>query len=128
MIIVVLPVQLLDLGGLVLAAVPTEMTAMAGRRVKRMLRAKFGDSTPVVVAGLANEYADYTATFEEYQAQRYEGGSTIYGPLQLDKYLEVLASLADAMIHDVQVAPGPEPADFSDDIWAWAAAAAETAQ
>ena len=117
----VLPVQLLDLGGLVLAAVPTEMTAMAGRRVKRMLRAKFGDSTPVVVAGLANEYADYTATFEEYQAQRYEGGSTIYGPLQLDKYLEVLASLADAMINDVQVAPGPEPADFSDDIWAWAA-------
>ena len=115
----VLPVQLLDLGGLVLAAVPTEMTAMAGRRVKRMLRAKFGEETAVVVAGLSNEYADYTATFEEYQAQRYEGGSTIYGPHQLDAYLAILADLADAVLGGDPVDPGPMPADFSADIWAW---------
>ena len=25
-------------------------------------------------------YGDYTTTFEEYQAQRYEGASTIFGP------------------------------------------------
>ncbi|KAH8052043.1 ceramidase [Aureococcus anophagefferens] len=115
----VLPVQLLDLGGLVVAAVPTEMTAMAGRRVKRMLRAKFGENAAVVVAGLSNEYADYTATFEEYQAQRYEGGSTIYGPHQLDAYLAILADLADAVLGGDPVDPGPMPADFSADIWAW---------
>ncbi|KAH8079553.1 ceramidase [Aureococcus anophagefferens] len=73
----------------------------------------------VVVAGLSNEYADYTATFEEYQAQRYEGGSTIYGPHQLDAYLAILADLADAVLGGDPVDPGPMPADFSADIWAW---------
>ena len=32
------------------------------------------DNVTVVLAGLTNSYADYIATYEEYQAQRYEIG------------------------------------------------------
>ena len=61
---------------------------MAGRRLKALLRARAAAAgvadAVVVVAGLSNEYADYTTTREEYSVQRYEGASTIYGPHQLD--------------------------------------------
>lgn len=57
---------------------------MSGRRVRAAVKAAIdantGDnSSTVVIAGLSNAYADYTTTYEEFQAQRYEGGSTIYG-------------------------------------------------
>ena len=89
------PIQLLQLGQLVIIAVPTEMTTMAGRRTRAAVKARLvqrgvlSDTEGVVViAGLSNDYQDYTTTFEEYQQQRYEGGSTIYGPRQLDGYAE----------------------------------------
>lgn len=115
----ILPIQLVKIGPLVIAAVPTEMTTMAGRRLKAMLRGKFSESEPnvtVVVAGLSNEYADYTTTYEEYQVQRYEGGSTIYGPYQLDAYLQEFAHIADAMLNNEPSPRGPEPEDFSDEL------------
>jgi len=34
----------------------------------------------VVISALANTYANYITTPEEYYVQRYEGASTIYGP------------------------------------------------
>jgi neutral ceramidase len=37
----------------------------------------------VVVAGPANTYAHYITTRQEYNDQRYEGASTIYGPSAL---------------------------------------------
>ena len=43
----------------------------------------------VVIAGLANTYSSYVATFEEYGVQRYEGASTIFGPHTLDAYIQV---------------------------------------
>mmetsp|Transcript_4310 Transcript_4310/g.13188 ORF Transcript_4310/g.13188 Transcript_4310/m.13188 type:complete len:709 (+) Transcript_4310:126-2252(+) len=112
----VVPVQLAKIGDLVIAAVPTEMTTMAGRRLKRLLKAKFGQNVTAVVAGLSNEYADYTTTYEEYQVQRYEAGSTIYGPHQLNAYLQEYAKLADAMLAGEASPHGPEPEDFSDQL------------
>jgi neutral ceramidase len=51
-----------------------------GRRVaqtvRRTIRPEVKD---VIVIGLANEYVSYFATPEEYQAQHYEGASTLYG-------------------------------------------------
>jgi neutral ceramidase len=52
-----------------------------------------GEDGVVVIAGLSNAYADYTTTFEEFQGQRYEGGSTIFGPHQLDGYIQVLCTI-----------------------------------
>ena len=42
----------------------------------------------VVLAGLSNIYTHYITTFEEYQLQRYEAASTIYGPHTLKAYIE----------------------------------------
>lgn len=43
----------------------------------------------LVIAGLTNTYSSYVTTYEEYQAQRYEGASTIFGPHTLDAYIQV---------------------------------------
>ena len=55
------------------------------------------DNVTVVLAGLTNSYADYIATYEEYQAQRYEAASTIYGPHTLSAYIHLFSQLATAM-------------------------------
>lgn len=51
----------------------------------------------MVLAGLSNAYADYITTYEEYQVQRYEGASTIYGPHTLEAYIYKFEKLAYAM-------------------------------
>jgi hypothetical protein len=40
------------------------------------------------LAGLSNTYTHYITTFEEYEKQRYEAASTIYGPHTLLAYLQ----------------------------------------
>ena len=99
----VVPLQLFRLGQLVIVNIPTELTTMAGRRLKKALKATLVEQGvldaegTVVISGLSNGYADYTTTFEEYQEQRYEGGSTIFGPLQLNGYIQEFLRLAVAM-------------------------------
>ncbi|KAL0831611.1 hypothetical protein ABMA28_002389 [Loxostege sticticalis] len=99
------------IGKLMLAAVPGEFTTMSGRRLRRVLAAAGAEK--VVIAGLSNVYADYIATPEEYQAQRYEAASTIYGPHTLDIYLNKYKEMADALSTGKSMEPGPEPPDFS---------------
>jgi len=113
-----LPMQILRLGNFVICVVPTEMTTMSGRRFRKYIKAKLvsrglidADGT-VVIAGLGNAYADYTVTFEEYQIQRYEGGSTIYGPHQLNAYIQEFEKLVDAMA-DGKTPVSKAPEDFS---------------
>ena len=65
-----------------------------------------------MIAGLANSYADYTTTFEEYQAQRYEAGSTIYGPHQLQAYTQIAVQLATAVVSNGTVPAGTKPTDY----------------
>ncbi|HKW39842.1 MAG TPA: neutral/alkaline non-lysosomal ceramidase N-terminal domain-containing protein, partial [Gemmatimonadales bacterium] len=84
----------LRLGNAVLAAVPGEVTTVAGIRMKRALQ----DSGPAGielagVVGLANGYLQYIPTAEEYRAQDYEGGSAIYGPNTAAALTEELATL-----------------------------------
>ena len=50
-----------------------------------------------MIAGLSNTYADYIVTPEEYSVQRYEGGSTIYGPYTLPAYIQEFNKLAVAL-------------------------------
>ncbi len=52
----------------------------------------------VVIAGLSNSYSGYIATYEEYQVQRYEGASTIFGPHTLSAYQQLFAQLAQAIV------------------------------
>ena len=76
------PLLALRLGDRLLAAVPGEMTTEMGRRLRASVGAAVAGAgiRKVLVAGLANEYIYYWTTPEEYQAQHYEGGSTLYGP------------------------------------------------
>jgi len=68
------------------------------------------DNVTVVIAGLSNEYADYITTYEEYQVQRYEGGSTVYGPHTLEAYLQIYSGLAKDLATGTQSDPGtPQP-------------------
>uniref|UniRef100_A0A3Q1FSR3 Neutral ceramidase n=1 Tax=Acanthochromis polyacanthus TaxID=80966 RepID=A0A3Q1FSR3_9TELE len=71
--------------------------------------------TEVVIAGLSNVYTHYITTYEEYQVQRYEGASTIYGPHTLSAYLQKYRGLARAIAQDrvSELPVGPEPPFFT---------------
>lgn len=93
----VVPFQLVTLGaeadGVVLAAFPGEATTEVGRHVVRRVKQESGFAR-VAVVGLANGYATYFTTPEEFLAQHYEGGATLYGPWQgrfAEEQLERLA-------------------------------------
>ena len=64
--------QILQLGQVMILAVPGEFSTMAGRRLREQIAQEarqFGspDNVKVVIAGLSNVYAHYVTTFEEYQ-------------------------------------------------------------
>ena len=67
------------------------------------------ESTTVVVTGLSNAYSGYAVTYEEYQMQRYEGASTMYGPHTLSAYVQEFDKLALAIALKKPVPPGPSP-------------------
>ena len=52
----------------------------------------------VVIAGLSNVYTHYITTFEEYQMQKYEAASTIFGPHTLNAYLDQYAYLTEKLL------------------------------
>lgn len=111
----VLPVQILKIGNLAIVAQPTEITTMAGRRLRdTVMNALAGQVDYVVIAGLSNAYAGYVATREEYAMQHYEGASTHFGPYTLNAFQEQFAHVAQAMKNGYPVPPGPTPRDIAD--------------
>jgi neutral ceramidase len=75
-----IPFGVYQLGPLALVAVPGEFTTVLGTRIRDAVNANIAP-TPIgiLIVGLANEYLSYFATPEEYEAQHYEGASTLYG-------------------------------------------------
>jgi neutral ceramidase len=63
-----------------------------------------------VISGLANEYADYFTTPQEYDAQHYEGGATVYGRASSVALQEVLVELTRRLVGG-RPAPQPFPYD-----------------
>jgi neutral ceramidase len=92
------PISVFRLGQLLILSVPCELTTMAGRRLRRAVEdiaKEHGIEQPeVTIAGLANSYTHYVATFEEYAGQRYEAASTLYGPHTLSAYIQEFERLA----------------------------------
>ncbi|XP_015117152.1 neutral ceramidase [Diachasma alloeum] len=113
----VVSTQLVAIGDFVIAGVPGEFTTMSGRRMRETIASAVMESTEVepivVIAGLCNTYSDYIATPEEYEIQRYEGASTIFGPHTLTIYLKQYRELALAAVHGRKVEPGPSPPDLT---------------
>ncbi|KAG9157160.1 hypothetical protein Leryth_004840 [Lithospermum erythrorhizon] len=114
----ILPIQILRIGQLVILSVPGEFTTMAGRRLRDAIRSvvtsagDFGGNVHVVIAGLTNTYSQYVTTIEEYQIQRYEGASTLYGPHTLSAYIQEFTKLATALTKGQPVPAGPSPPDL----------------
>ncbi|MGX1315284.1 neutral ceramidase [Streptomyces calvus] len=108
------PVMLVRIGGLYLIGIPGEVTVCAGLRLRRTVAGIVGaDLDDVLVAGYANAYFHYLTTPEEYDAQQYEGGSTLFGRWQLPALQQTAADLATALRDGTDVPLGPEPPDLS---------------
>lgn len=107
----IIPTQLLRIGDVVIVGLPAEFTTMSGRRVRDAVTKAFADkgqTVKVALAGLSNTYSNYVATYEEYQIQRYEAGSTMYGPHTLQAYVQQFTYLANNMVTKTRVASGPD--------------------
>lgn len=89
----IVDIQTLRVGQLLIIVSPSEATTMSGRRWKAAVAkeaARFLDEDPIVVlGGPGNSYSHYCATPEEYEIQRYEGASTLFGPHQLDAFVNL---------------------------------------
>lgn len=105
-----LPVQLIRLGELHLLCLPVEVTVIAGVRLRDAVAAAAGiDPGDVLVQGYANGYAHYLTTPEEYDAQRYEAGSTVFGRNQLAAFTEAAQRLAADLAAGRPSEPGTPP-------------------
>jgi neutral ceramidase len=111
----IVPLQVLKIGNLAVAAVPSEVTTMSGRRIEKTLISALGATgvNHAVVAALANTYTSYLTTRQEYAMQWYEGASTQFGPNQLAAWQQEYAKLGTAIANDTDVDPGPTPPDIT---------------
>jgi neutral ceramidase len=108
------PVQLLRIGPLYLIGIPGEVTITAGLRLRRTVAGIVGaDLQNVLVAGYSNGYIHYVTTPEEYDAQQYEGGSTLFGRWELPALQQTAAALARAMQSGSVLPEGNPTADLS---------------
>lgn len=110
----IIPTQLFSIGEAVIVGLPGEFSTMSARRIRRdiqSLGAQAGRNLQVILSGTTNIYSSYTVTPEEYQIQRYEGASTMYGPHTHTIYNQQFNRLYTAMANNQAVAPGPTPWD-----------------
>ncbi|XP_042313302.1 neutral ceramidase [Sceloporus undulatus] len=111
----IIDIQIVTIGSLVIVALPGEFTTMAGRRLREAIKNEFETHRTtemnVILSGLCNIYTHYITTYEEYQVQRYEGASTIYGPHTLSAYIQLFRGLAKAVaegtVRDLPKIPAP---------------------
>lgn len=106
------PLMALRVDDRMIVSIPGEMTAEMGRRVRHAVvgAARGSGVTSAVISGLANEYADYFTTPEEYDAQHYEGAATVYGRTSSVALQETLVELTHALVGD-RKGPKPYPYD-----------------
>jgi neutral ceramidase len=119
----IVPIQILRVGNVFILAVPSEFTTMAGRRLRKAVKQILTDGNIVerdqevfvTIAGLSNTYASYVTTYEEYQAQRYEAASCIFGPHALDAYIQEFSRLARDLVSGVTSESTVTPPDLTDE-------------
>jgi neutral ceramidase len=79
----VFPIRAIRVGEVWFATVPGEPTSGFGLAVRNAIRSVHNTpDAPVVVVGISGEYCGYVTMPEEYDAQHYEGASTVWGRLQ----------------------------------------------
>ena len=115
----IVDIQVFRVGQFFAIVSPGEASTMAGRRWKAAIVNSAKSSglaaSPIsVLGGPANSYTHYITTQEEYNIQRYEGASTLYGPHTLNAYI----SLTNTYLPYLSASPpstpipaGPTPPD-----------------
>ncbi|TJZ76816.1 alkaline ceramidase [Rhodococcus oryzae] len=110
----VLKIQIIRIGDLYVVGGPAEFTIVSGLRIRRTVAEELGVPLEnVIFQGYANSYSSYCTTPEEYEAQQYEGGSTLFGRNTLPAYQQGYAQLAGALRTGGEVPRGPAPRDMS---------------
>ncbi|MGW0173256.1 neutral/alkaline ceramidase [Rhodococcus sp. NPDC003322] len=110
----VLKIQIIRIGDIYVVGGPAEFTIVSGLRIRRTVAEELGVPLEnVIFQGYANSYSSYCTTPEEYEAQQYEGGSTLFGRNTLPAYQQGYAQLATAMRTGTEVPRGPAPRDLS---------------
>lgn len=110
----IVPTQIFSIGDLLMFGLPGEFTTMSGRRLRNEIgrfAKNSGREYQTILCGLSNIYTSYITTPEEYEVQRYEGASTIFGPHTLTIYISQFIKLLGAIITGERVEPGPSPID-----------------
>lgn len=92
----VLPLSIMRIGSLSLVGIPAETTTMTGRRIQQELQGILGGT--VVLAPYSQAFCGYITTPEEYEAQCYEGGHTVFGKWTQLAFQQNLARLAREII------------------------------
>ncbi|RLP55277.1 MAG: hypothetical protein D6160_05870 [Ketobacter sp.] len=109
-----LVLHVFQLNELLLVGLPFEITLEAGNRIGKAVTKVAPESVEqVVVSSHSNGFFGYSVTDEEYSAQWYEGGHTLYGP----RTTEFLARQSARLVKDMSLQPGlsemPESWAFS---------------
>jgi neutral ceramidase len=81
----IMPLQIIKIGKIALAAFPFEITTIAGQRLKKSLEDLLigKEYSEVILCPYSNAYNGYITTPEEYRVQVYEGGHTVFGEWSL---------------------------------------------
>lgn len=112
------PVQLIRVGRLYLIGIPGEPTIVSGLRLRRTVATIVGAAPrDVLCVGYSNAYIHYVTTPEEYDEQRYEGGSTLFGRWELPALMQVAADLAVAMRNRMPIEAGEHPGPANTASW-----------
>lgn len=86
----------LRIGSRIVAGVPAEVTTIAARQMRDSMANSIRvpwKVEDVLVVSVANGFLEYVSTSDEYAAQFYEGGSTLYGPGTAAMFSRALAEL-----------------------------------
>lgn len=96
----ILPLQLFIIGDTALAGFPFEITTIAGKRLRDSLQEVLKERgvKRIILSPYANGYSGYITTYEEYQAQIYEGGHTVFGEWSLAALQTKFEVLAKQML------------------------------
>jgi neutral ceramidase len=116
----ILPLQLFVIGDIALAGLPFEITTIAGKRLRESLQETLSPRgvKRVILCPYANGYSGYITTNEEYQAQIYEGGHTVFGEWSLAALQTKFDILAAEMLkpkEERKFAHDAIPPDFTED-------------
>ena len=86
------------LGDVLMGSIPMEPTTEVGALIREtLLRSAPVGVERALAVSLSNGYASYVASAEEYEAQYYEGGSTLYGPNTAEMLAYELGELATSL-------------------------------